>query len=155
MQLPLPRQMAANTATICDLCDLFPKFSTQRPLAHAARCANATQVLSGVCQLSRDCTCDRLKQHFPNCVHPRDCVESRDQLMLQVLRNTHNAHHREQRLLGETTEPSDDTEFEQILLSAQPLARKLDHLQIAKFRQSLQPLLLGDLRQGSAHDDLL
>jgi hypothetical protein len=66
-------------------------------------------------------------------------VESHDQLKLLVLRNTHNAHHHEQRLRGETTERRDDTEFEQILLGAQLQAMKLDHLQTVKSRQSLQP----------------
>ena len=154
MQSLLPRQMAASTATICDLCDLCPKFSMLPPLAHVAVCANASQVLSGVCQPSRGCTCDMQKQHFPSCVHRRDYVESHDQLMLQVLRSKHNDRHRGQRLLCEKVAQSDDKEYEQILLGAQLQAKKLDHQQIVEFRQSLQPSQLGDLRQGSARDDL-
>jgi hypothetical protein len=74
--------------------------------------------------------------------------------MLQVLRNRHNDHHREQILHGVKEELNDDKEFEQTLLSAQLLAMKLGHLQIAKFHQNLQPLQLGDSRPGSARDDL-
>jgi hypothetical protein len=154
MQLLLPHQMAASTATICDLCDLSPKFSMLLPLAHEARCANATQVLSGVCQPLGGCTCDRQKQHFPSCVLRRDYVESHGQLMLQVLRSKHSDHHLEQILLGETMEQSDDKEYEQILSGAQLLAKKLVRQQIVKSRQNLQPSQLGDLRQGSARDDL-
>jgi hypothetical protein len=94
------------------------------------------------------------KQHFPSYARHHDCVESRGQLRLQVLRSKHNDHRHEQRLRDETVEQSDDKEFEQILLGAQLPARKLGHQQIVKPRQSLQPLQLGDLRQGSARDDL-
>jgi hypothetical protein len=51
-------------------------------------------------------------------------------------------------------EQSDDKECEQILSGAQLLAKKRGHQQIVKSRQNLQPLQLGDLRQGSARDDL-
>jgi hypothetical protein len=154
MQLLLPHQMAASTATICDLCDLSPKFSMLPQLAHEARCANATQVLSGVCQPLSGCTCDKQKQHFPSYVLRRDCVESHGRLMLQVLRSKHNDHHLEQRLHGVRVEQSDDKECEQILSGAQLLAKKLVRQQIVKSRQNLQPSQLGDLRQGSARDDL-
>jgi hypothetical protein len=154
MQLLLPLQMAASTVAICDLCDLFQKFSMLPPLVHVARCANATPVLSGVCQPLGDCTCDKQKQHFPSCVPRLDCVESHGQLMLQVLRSKHNDHHLEQRLHGVRVEQSDDKECEQILSGAQLLAKKLVRQQIVKSRQNLQPLQLGDLRQGSARDDL-
>jgi hypothetical protein len=74
--------------------------------------------------------------------------------MLLVLNSKHNVHHREQRLHGETVELSDGMEFEQILSDELLKAMKLAHLQNVKPRQSLQPLQLGDLRQGSARDDL-
>jgi hypothetical protein len=115
MQLLLPRQMAANTATICDLYDQFPKFSMPLPLVREARCANASQVLLGVCQLYHDCTYDTLTLRFPNCVRRLDCVESHDQLKLQVLSSRRNDHHLEQRLLVETMGQNGDKEFEQIL----------------------------------------
>jgi hypothetical protein len=73
---------------------------------------------------------------------------------LQVLRSKHNDHHHVQKLLDVTVELNGDKEYEQILLGAQLLAMKLDRQQIAKFRQNLQPSQLGDLRQGSARDDL-
>jgi hypothetical protein len=75
-------------------------------------------------------------------------------LKLQVLRSKRNDHHRVQKLLDVTVELNGDKEYEQILLGAQLLAMKLDRQQIAKFRQNLQPSQLGDLRQGSARDDL-
>jgi hypothetical protein len=74
--------------------------------------------------------------------------------MLQVLRSKHNDHHLEQRLHGVRVEQSDDKECEQILSGAQLLAKKLVRQQIVKSRQNLQPSQLGDLRQGSARDDL-
>jgi hypothetical protein len=64
--------------------------------------------------------------------------------MLQVLRNRHNDHRREQILHGVKEELNDDKEFEQTLLSAQLLAMKLGHQRISKFHQNLQPLQLGD-----------
>jgi hypothetical protein len=82
-------------------------------------------------------------------------VESHGQSTLLVLCNKHIAHHREQKLLDETAELNVDKEFEQILLVVQQLAMKPDRQQIVIFRQNLQPLQLGDLRQGSARDDLL
>jgi hypothetical protein len=82
-------------------------------------------------------------------------VESHGQLKLQVLRSKHNDHHLEQRLHVEKVGLSGDMEFEQILLGAQLLARKLGHQQIVKSPQNLQPSQLGDLRQGSARDVLL
>jgi hypothetical protein len=95
------------------------------------------------------------KPHFPNCGHRHDYVESRDQSMSRVLRSKHIGRHHEQKLPYETTEQNDDTEYEQILLTAQLQAMKLGHQQIVKSRLNLQPLQLGDLRQGSARDDLL
>jgi hypothetical protein len=59
--------------------------------------------------------------------------------MLQVLCNRHIDHRREQILHGVKEELNGDKEFEQILLDAQLLARKLGHQQIAKFHQSLRP----------------
>jgi hypothetical protein len=96
-----------------------------------------------------------LKQRFPNCGHLHDYVELRDQSMSQVLHSKHIDRHHEQKSLDETAEQSGDKEFEQILLTEQLLAKKPDRQRIVKFRQNLQPLQLGDLRQGSARDDLL
>jgi hypothetical protein len=115
MQLLLPLQMAASTVAICDLCDLFPKFSMQPPLVHEAVCANAIQVLSGVCQPLGGCTYDKQKQHFPSYVLRHGCVESRGQLMLQVLRSKHSDHHLEQKLRDVRVAQSVDKEYEQIL----------------------------------------
>jgi hypothetical protein len=114
MRLLQPHQMALSTATICDLCDLFPEFSMLHLLVRVAGFAISSQALSVACQLSHGCTCDRLKRHFPNCVRPRDYVELHGQLMLLVLNSKHNVHHREQRLHGVTVELNDDMEYEQI-----------------------------------------
>jgi hypothetical protein len=154
MQLLLPRQMAASTVTICDLCDLFPKFSMPHPLARVARCANANQVPLSVYPLLHGCIYGTRKQRSPSCVHRRGYAESHGQSMLQVLHSKHNDHHREQKLHAVTVALNDDMEFEQILLNAQLQAMKLGHQQNVGFRQSLQPSQLGDSRQGSARDDL-
>jgi hypothetical protein len=107
--------MAVSTVAICDLCDLFREFSMQPQLVREAMCANASQVLSGVCQLSHGCTCDKQKQHFPSCDHHHDCVESRGQSMLQVQRNKRNDHHLWQISRGEIMELNVDMEFAQTL----------------------------------------
>jgi len=147
--------MAASTATICDLCDLYPKFSTRLQLAHEAMYANASQVLSDAYLLLHGCTCGKQKQHFPNCVRRHDYVESHDQSKLQGLHSKRIDRHHEQKLLYAIVGLNDDKEFEQILLDEQQLAMKLGPQQIVKFRQSLQSSPLGDLRQGSVRDDLL
>jgi hypothetical protein len=63
-----------------------------------------------------DCIDGRQKQRFPNYVHHRDCVELRDQLKLQALRNKRIDLHLEQKSHGAKVGLSDDTEFEQIYL---------------------------------------
>jgi hypothetical protein len=107
--------MAAGTATICDLCDLCPRFSTLHQLVHVAECANATLIPSNVCQLLHGCTYGKQRQHSPNCDHHLDYVELHGRLMLPVLSSKHIVHHREQRLLDVKVELSDDMECEQIL----------------------------------------
>jgi hypothetical protein len=49
-------------------------------------------------------------------VHRHDCVELRDQLTLQVLRNKRIDLHLEQKLHDEIVALNDDMEFEQICL---------------------------------------
>jgi hypothetical protein len=107
--------MAASTATICDLCDLFLEFSMQPQLVLEAKYAISSQALSGVCQLSHGCTCDKQKQHFPSYDHHHDCVESRDQSMLQVQRNKRNDRRLWQISRGEIMELNVDMEFAQTL----------------------------------------
>jgi hypothetical protein len=85
-----------------------------RQLVRAEECANANQVPSNAYLLLRGCTYDMQIQHSPNYDRPLGFEELRDQSMLQELRNRHNDHHREQRLLDVTEEQSDDMEFEQI-----------------------------------------
>jgi hypothetical protein len=147
--------MAASTATICDLCDLYPKFSTPLRPVREARYANASQVLSNACLLLHGCTCGKQKQRFPNYAHHHDCAESHDQSKLQGLRNKRIVHHRGQKLLGVIVGLNGGKEFEQILLDGQQRAMKLGRQQIAIFRQNLQSSQLGDLRQGLVRDDLL
>jgi hypothetical protein len=127
----------------------------QHQRVRVAMCANASPTLLDVCQLLRDCTCSRQIQRSPNCVRLPDFAGSRDQLKLQELSNKHIYRHLEQKLPDVKAVQNDDKEFEQILLNAQRLATKLGHLQIVKFRQSLRPSQLDDLRQGSVRDDLL
>jgi hypothetical protein len=55
--------------------------------------AIATLIPSSVYQPLSDCTYGTLKRHFPNCVRHRDCEESRDQSMSQVLSSKHIDHH--------------------------------------------------------------
>jgi hypothetical protein len=81
MQLPQPRQMARDTAAICDLCDLFQGFSMLPQLARVEVSLIANLTLSNVYQPLSDCTCDKLKQHFPNCAPRLDCAGLHGQLM--------------------------------------------------------------------------
>jgi hypothetical protein len=78
MRLLQPHQMALDTATICDLCDLFPEFSMLHQLVHEARCAisqpSSFNCLSALMWLR---TCDKLKQHFPNYVRHHGYEELR------------------------------------------------------------------------------
>jgi hypothetical protein len=67
--------MVLDTATICDLCDLFPEFSMLRQLVRVAKCAGANPSLSTVYQPLNDCTYGKQRQHFPSCGHHRDCAE--------------------------------------------------------------------------------
>jgi hypothetical protein len=106
--------MALSTATTCDLCDLFQEFSTLHQLARVEASLIANLIPSNVYQPLGDCTCDKLKRRSPNCVHHRDCAESRGQLMLQALSNKRIDHHLWQKLRVEKVEPHDDREFEQI-----------------------------------------
>jgi hypothetical protein len=85
--------MALGTAATCDLYDLFQGFSMLRQLARVEECLNANLIPLNFCRLYRDCTCDKLKRHFPNCVHRLDYAESRDQLMLQGPSNKRIDHH--------------------------------------------------------------
>jgi hypothetical protein len=108
--------MALGTAAMFYLYDLCQEFSTQPQLVRAAMCVGAIPNLLVAYQPWCDCSDDKLKQHFPNCVHHHDCVESRDQLMLQALRNKRIDHHLEQKLHDEKVELSGDMEYEQIYL---------------------------------------
>jgi hypothetical protein len=114
MQLLQPHQMALGTATICDLCDLFQGFSMLRQLARVEASLIATLIPSNVYQPLSDCTCDKRKRRFPNCVRHRDCAESHGQSMSQVRCNKHIDHHLWQKLRDEKVEQRDDMEFEQI-----------------------------------------
>jgi hypothetical protein len=67
--------MVLGTATICDLCDLFQGFSKQPQLARVEASLIANLIPLNVYQLLSDCTCGKLKQHFPNCAHHHGCGE--------------------------------------------------------------------------------
>jgi hypothetical protein len=108
--------MALNTAATFYLYDLYQEFSMQPQLVRVAKYAGANLNLSVAYPPSCDCNDDKQRQHFPNYVHRHDCVELRDQLTLQVLRNKRIDHHLEQKLHDEIVELNDDMEYEQIYL---------------------------------------
>jgi hypothetical protein len=85
--------MARDTVAICDLCDQFQGFAMLPQLVRVEGSAIATLIPSSVYQPLSDCTYGTLKRHFPNCVRHRDCEESRDQSMSQVLSSKHIDHH--------------------------------------------------------------
>jgi hypothetical protein len=114
MQSLQPHQMAAGTATICDLCDLYPRFSTQHQLVRVEEYVISTLIPSNACQLLHGCTYGKQRQHFPNYGRRHDYVELHGRLKLQVMNSKHNVRHREQRLLDVKVELSDDMECEQI-----------------------------------------
>jgi hypothetical protein len=106
--------MVLNTATICDLCDLFPEFSMLRQLARVAKYEGASPSLSNVCQLLSDCTYDKQRQRFPSYGHHRDYAESHGRSMLQERSNKRSDCCRGQKLLGVKVELHGDMEYEQI-----------------------------------------
>jgi hypothetical protein len=108
--------MALNTAATFYLYDLYQEFSMQPQLVRVAKYAGANLNLSVAYPPSCDCNDDTQRQHFPNYVHRHDCVELRDQLTLQVLRNKRIDHHLEQKLHDEIVALNDDMECEQIYL---------------------------------------
>jgi len=106
--------MALDTATTCDLCDQFQEFAMLHLQARVEESLIANLIPSNVYQPLSDCTCDKLKRRFPNCVPHLDCVESHGQLKLQVRRNKHIDHHLGQKLHDEKVALHVDMEFEQI-----------------------------------------
>jgi hypothetical protein len=108
--------MALSTEAKSYLSDLYQEFSMLPPLVRVAMYAGAIPNLLEVYQPLCDCSDGKLKQHFPNCAHHHDCVELRDQLMLQVLRNKRIDRHLEQILHDEKVELNVDKECEQIYL---------------------------------------
>jgi hypothetical protein len=106
--------MALGTATTCDLCDQFQGFSKPPQLVRVEECVIATLIPLNVCRPLGDCTCGKLKQHFPSCVHRLDCAESHGQSKLQVRSNKHIDRHLGQKLHDEKVALHDDMEFEQI-----------------------------------------
>jgi hypothetical protein len=115
MQSLQPHQMAAGTATICDLCDPYPGFSMQHQLVRVEEYVISTLIPLNACQLLHGCTYGKQKQHFPNYGRHHDYVELHGRLKLQVLNSKHIGHHREQRLHVVTVELNGDMECEQIL----------------------------------------
>jgi hypothetical protein len=77
-------------------------------------CVIATLIPLNVCRPLGDCTCGKLKQHFPSCVPRLDCAESHGQSKLQVQSNKHIGHHLGQILRDEKVALHVDMEFEQI-----------------------------------------
>jgi hypothetical protein len=114
MQSLLPHQMVLSTATICDLCDLFPEFSMLRQLARVAMCEAASPSLLIVCQLLSDCTYDKQRQRFPNYGHLLDYGESHGRSMLQEQSNKRSDCYPERKLHDVKVELHGDMEYEQI-----------------------------------------
>jgi hypothetical protein len=106
--------MVLNTATICDLCDLFPEFSMLRLLVRVAKCAGASPSLLIAYPPLSDCTYGRQRQHSPSCDHHRDFAESRGRSMLQEQNNKHSDCYRGQKLHDAKVELRDDMGYEQI-----------------------------------------
>jgi hypothetical protein len=106
--------MVLNTATICDLCDLFPEFSMLRQLVRVAKYAGASPSLLIAYLPLSDCTYGKQRQRFPSCAHLHDCAESHDQSMLQEQSNRHSGCYRGQRLHAWKVELHVDMECEQI-----------------------------------------
>jgi hypothetical protein len=106
--------MARDTATTCDLYDLFQGFSKPHQLARVEESLIANLTPSNVYLPLSDCTCGTLKRHFPSCAHRHDCEESHGQSMSQVQCNRRIDHHLWQKLRDEKVEQHDDMEFEQI-----------------------------------------
>jgi hypothetical protein len=106
--------MALGTATTCDLCDQFQGFSKPPQLVRVEECVIATLIPLNVCRPLGDCTCGKLKQHFPSCVPRLDCAESHGQSKLQVQSNKHIGHRLGQKLRDEKVALHVDKEFEQI-----------------------------------------
>jgi hypothetical protein len=106
--------MARDTAATCDLCGLFQGFSKPHQLVRVEGYVIATLIPLNACRPLGDCTCDKLKRRFPNCVRRLDCAESHGQWMLQVQRSKRIDHHLGQKLRDEKVALHVDTEFEQI-----------------------------------------
>jgi hypothetical protein len=106
--------MGEGMKSISYLAYQFPEFSMLPLLVHVAESSISNRFLSKCDLLFGDCTCDKPKQHSPNCGPRRDCAELRDQLKLLAQCNKHNVHHRVQKVLAAKVELHDDKEFEQI-----------------------------------------
>jgi hypothetical protein len=106
--------MGEGMKSISYLVSQFPEFSKPHLLVHVAASSISNRFLSKCDPLFGDCTCDKLKQHSPNCGLRRDSAESRDQLKLLARCNKHNVHHRVQKVPAAKVELHDDKEFEQI-----------------------------------------
>jgi hypothetical protein len=106
--------MGEGMKSISYLVSLFPEFSMLPLLVHVAKSSISNRSPSKCDLLFDDCTCDKLKQHSPNCENHRDYVESRDRLKSQVRCSKHTAHHREQKVRAAKVELHGDMEFEQI-----------------------------------------
>jgi hypothetical protein len=106
--------MGEDMKSISYLVFRFQEFSKLRPLVHAAASLISNQFLLVCDQLSGDCTCDKLKQHSPNCGPRRDYVESRDRLKLLALCNKRNGHHLAQKVRAWKVELHVGKECEQI-----------------------------------------
>jgi hypothetical protein len=91
----------------------FLKSAKLRRLVRVAKSLTSNQSLLVCDQLSGDCTCDRQRQHSPNCGPHRDFVELHDQSKLPVPCNKHSVHHRAQIMRVWKVELHDGKEFEQ------------------------------------------
>jgi hypothetical protein len=106
--------MVLDTATICDLCDLFPEFSMLHQLVHVAKCAGASpSLLTAYLPLS-DCTYGTQRQRFPSCGHRHDCAESRGRSKWQAQNSKRSDYCHGQKLHDVKVELHGDMEYEQI-----------------------------------------
>jgi hypothetical protein len=90
--------MGEGMKSISYLVFQFQEFARLRLLVRAEVSLISNQFPLTCDLLSDDCTCDKPKQHSPNCGPHHDYVELRDQLKLLVRCNKHIAHHHEQRV---------------------------------------------------------
>jgi hypothetical protein len=105
--------MGEGMKSISYLVSQFPEFSMLPLLVRAAVSLISNRFHSKCDRLFGDCTCDKPKQHSPNCGLLRDSAELRDQSKLLAQCNKHIAHHHAQRVRAAKEELRDDKEFEQ------------------------------------------